>query len=191
MSGLDLCRTLRQRMGSDVRITALTAQTLPEELEEVWRSGFDSVVIKPFREKDLLSELHAAISYFDSRVVEFDLSSILKMSEGDDELFHDNLNVLIEESMKDIHSLKNCLLTLNKPRATEIIHRLAGRIGQAGAKDLFIELRSIENSLRTVTTLEDFSDEIITCSERIKLLIEHIRAASSTSKAINPDHTSR
>ncbi|SEA86921.1 hybrid sensor histidine kinase/response regulator [Pedobacter hartonius] len=55
ISGTELCHLMRERIPADVKIYAMTAQVLPEELEAVLGQGFDGLIMKPFRENDLLA----------------------------------------------------------------------------------------------------------------------------------------
>ena len=55
ISGTELCHMMRERIPADVKIYAMTAQVLPEELEAVLGQGFDGLIMKPFRENDLLA----------------------------------------------------------------------------------------------------------------------------------------
>ena len=57
-SGSKLCELMRGIIPADVKIYAMTAQVLPEELEAVIEQGFDGVIMKPFREDDLLDILN-------------------------------------------------------------------------------------------------------------------------------------
>ncbi|CAM4130756.1 Signal transduction histidine kinase [Pedobacter westerhofensis] len=55
ISGTELCHLMRERIPADMKIYAMTAQVLPEELEAVLGQGFDGLIMKPFRENDLLA----------------------------------------------------------------------------------------------------------------------------------------
>jgi signal transduction histidine kinase/ActR/RegA family two-component response regulator len=57
MHGDELCRRLRKQAGASVRFYAVTAQVLPEEQEELLKSGFDGLLVKPFRTDELLKLL--------------------------------------------------------------------------------------------------------------------------------------
>ncbi len=54
MSGLELCKAMRLKVGTAVKIFAMTAQVLPAETESLLAGGFDGLIRKPFREGDLL-----------------------------------------------------------------------------------------------------------------------------------------
>src|SRR5690606_26515488 len=55
MDGTQLNRALRDKIDSTgVNIYACTAQVLPEEQEQIRAQGFDGLLLKPFKEADLL-----------------------------------------------------------------------------------------------------------------------------------------
>src|SRR5215217_4385458 len=55
MDGVRLCQTLREKVGRYVKIFAITAQVLPDERKFLLQNGFDGLLMKPFREAELLS----------------------------------------------------------------------------------------------------------------------------------------
>src|SRR5690606_25349980 len=82
MDGTQLCRALKKYIPKDVKIIALTAQVLPEEREKVLESGFDGLLMKPFREEQLLAlfnDIHLSINN------KLDTGILEKMTLGDEE----------------------------------------------------------------------------------------------------------
>jgi signal transduction histidine kinase/DNA-binding NarL/FixJ family response regulator/HPt (histidine-containing phosphotransfer) domain-containing protein len=55
LSGTALFELLKPRLDPEVSVFAVTAQVLPEERALLLQQGFDGVVMKPFREQELLS----------------------------------------------------------------------------------------------------------------------------------------
>ncbi|HEY0175142.1 MAG TPA: ATP-binding protein, partial [Pedobacter sp.] len=102
ISGVELCHLMRERIPADVKIYAMTAQVLPEELEAVLQQGFDGLIMKPFRENDLLAVFGTEEGTTIEKIVkepvgevktgpdlsgiEMDISVIEKMTFGDAEL---------------------------------------------------------------------------------------------------------
>jgi signal transduction histidine kinase/CHASE3 domain sensor protein/ActR/RegA family two-component response regulator len=91
MNGLELCKILKAKISSEVKIYALTAQALPEEHEAIMTQGFDGILMKPFRQQELLevlnryatpeTEISVASQYDDS----FSFGALSIISGGDDE----------------------------------------------------------------------------------------------------------
>jgi signal transduction histidine kinase len=86
MDGITLCGLLRERIPENVMIYALTAQAMPEERESVLKQGFDGLLMKPFREKELIALIKNGEQnlYSNSRPA-FNIAAIEKMTFGDPE----------------------------------------------------------------------------------------------------------
>ncbi len=61
MSGLDVCRRLRQSPDTaGLRIVAYTAHAFPAEREEILAAGFDDLLVKPIQREALMAMVAAA-----------------------------------------------------------------------------------------------------------------------------------
>lgn len=172
ISGRELCQQMRRKIPADVKIFAMTAQVLPEELESVLAQGFDGLLMKPFREMDLLSvfRVPGSVAIPVARkviaqpaitsVADFDTSVVEKMTFGDSDLLLKILNRFRDDCEQDSLAL---LAALEKPEFEEarlIVHRIAGRAAQMGAAKLAAEFRLMEIRLDRAGTItaEDAGD---------------------------------
>ena len=142
MTGLELCHILRKKLPASVKFYAITAQVLPDEREMVLSEGFDGLILKPFRAADLLS-------IFEKRALvneppEFDFSSIEKMTFGDQQMLEKILVRFKQDCIDDSEALKCHLEEKDQDKSRLIVHRLAGRTAQMGAKTLAQALRQLE-----------------------------------------------
>ncbi|MFC4142176.1 hybrid sensor histidine kinase/response regulator [Pedobacter mendelii] len=142
MTGLELCHILKKKLPENIKFYAITAQVLPEEREIVLSEGFDGLIMKPFRAEDLLS-------IFDKTEIlteqpEYDFSSIEKMTFGDKEVLEKILNRFKQDCVDDAKELKLYLEENNQDKCRLIVHRLAGRTAQMGAKTLATAFRLLE-----------------------------------------------
>lgn len=147
ISGATLCKMLKNKMQSDVKFYAITAQVLPDERESVLTAGFDGLIMKPFRAQDLLSIFDTEELIAEQIVVEkieFDSSTIEKMTFGNKQMQDKIINRFKEDAIADIKSLKATLIANNLQESRLIVHRLAGRTAQIGAKKLGFEFRQME-----------------------------------------------
>ena len=130
MSGRDLYKELRKQYKKQVQIIAFTAQALPDERSEILSYGFDSLLLKPFKESDLLAALglHAPEISEDGESGVFELFS----RDTEDDLTH------LERSMEEGRLADAELLA----------HRLAGRTAQLGGSKAAFLLRKMEIDLR-------------------------------------------
>lgn len=172
ISGSELCQQMRRKIPADVKIFAMTAQVLPEELESVLAQGFDGLLMKPFREMDLLGVFRVPGSVaipVTQKVIaqpaitngaDFDTSIVEKMTFGDIDLLLKILNRFRDDCEQDSVAL---LAALQKPEFEEarlIVHRIAGRTAQMGAAKLAAEFRLMEIRLDRagIITAEDAGD---------------------------------
>ncbi len=139
MSGIELCRLLKQRMSTDVKFYAITAQVLPDERAEVWNEGFNGIITKPFTAQDLLA-------IFDKVTMPttLDRSLIEKMTMGDKQMQEKIILRFKQDSGEDSALLKEFLAQDDVQKTRLIIHRLAGRLAQIGARELALEFRKME-----------------------------------------------
>src|SRR5690606_38600016 len=150
---------------------ALTAQVLPEERKQLLNKGFNAILMKPFREKDLVNVLKTLDNqtYDDTATVvngsmvedfEFDIDKVQAMTFGDREQTLEILEIVIEESKKDLARMRILLASSEREELTLLIHRMAGRVSQIGAKSLSAEYRKLEIQLEENMDLEVLSSII-------------------------------
>lgn len=175
IGGIALCRQLRQRAPADTTFVALTAEVLPDEIEQILSQGFDRILLKPFREKDLLLTLqnktvnlirHAAAG------TEFDLQVLRSMCDNDPEELKKILRLIHRETLKDLHLLRTLSAEKDLKALKELFHKLAARTGQAGALKLSAAFRTWEQQLGTekgfnkdemhylISALENFAENL-------------------------------
>lgn len=174
MDGIKLCKLLREKVGEDVNIYAITAQVLPDERAFLLENGFDGIVMKPFREAELLAALRehagkdAAILYN----VELDLSSLKKMTYDDTEQLNKVLLRFKEDSLNDGDEIRQALTENDVELLSLLTHRLAGRIAQVGSKDLAKAYRECELKLNSTDRLDEpIKQEIMMLLEKLDLLL--------------------
>jgi signal transduction histidine kinase/CheY-like chemotaxis protein/CHASE3 domain sensor protein len=181
INGLDLCRALRSRVPAHCRIMALTAQALPEERQAILAQGFDGLLMKPFREQELLALIGPAMPIEPPKVMpagvgqQTDFSALIRMTGGEEALLRAVLHQFVVETRQDLKQLQQGLHQPVQGRAPEIvvevIHRLAGRSGQIGAKKLSARLRALEVALRgPQQPLDGWLGEIAVLQQEVKAL---------------------
>ena len=213
LSGTELFKQLKPKLDPNVRIYAVTAQVLPAERANLISLGFDGVVMKPFREQELLSlfkekanddqrstasvgntaatirsaakELQPAITKESSLVevlepeeinVTFDPTYLEKMTFGDRDQLMRILDRFREDSSNDLIELEDALTTNQADVAELLVHRLAGRIAQVGAKPLAAEFRSLEYQIREQASLPaEVREEVAGVIPKLKKLIELVK----------------
>lgn len=165
MNGAELVKRLRKSAPDDVKFFVLTAQALPEERKTLLGMGFDGYLMKPFHSRDLLELLEVSstseipqlpVASADSDTVDdhaghnldFDFSMLTEMTFGDESLLREILDQFVKDSRSDIDSLRHHIAADEPDHAQELMHRMAGRTGQIGARDLSARFRNLEIALR-------------------------------------------
>ncbi|MBX2896734.1 MAG: response regulator [Cyclobacteriaceae bacterium] len=156
INGVDLCRQLRKR-APYLYIVALTAHLLPDERKFIVENGFNRILPKPFRENEFIEALNRKETTIRAATA-LDLTELEKMTDGDKLLMHSIVEEFIIETRKNMLQLEKRMLDKDAAGAREIIHQLAGRVGQFGARPLMKELQRIEQLLANGSTLNEIRE---------------------------------
>lgn len=169
MTGLELCHILKKKLPSKIKFYAITAQVLPEEREMVLSEGFDGIIMKPFRAVDLLSIFEK--TEIVAQHPEFDFSSIEKMTFGDQQLLEKILNRFKQDCIDDSAELQNHISAGDQDKSRLIVHRLAGRTAQMGAKTLAQSFRILEIEIVEKGVEAHIKSEVLTQLKKLDALI--------------------
>ncbi|WP_293311110.1 ATP-binding protein [Pedobacter sp. UBA5917] len=172
MTGFELCHLLKKKLPNNIKFYAITAQVLPEEREMVLSGGFDGLIMKPFRAVDILS-------IFDKTEIlteqpEFDFSSIEKMTFGDQQMLEKILNRFKQDSIDDAASLKEHINDNDQEKCRLLVHRLAGRTAQMGAKTMANAFRILEIEIAEKGLTDHAKSEILLQIKKLDSLITFI-----------------
>lgn len=175
MSGIELCRLVRKQVPDEVLIYALTAQALPDESETVLEHGFNGLLMKPFRESELVA-LVTANKAAGADTPQLNLKAIEKMTFGDPEQTAKILTRFAKDSLHDIKQLKAAITTTEIEKLSLITHRIAGRTAQAGARELAEGFRLAEMQLTGGNELTPaLTENILALAEKLHALALAVR----------------
>ena len=175
INGVDLCHALQKRYRSTTKFVALTAHVLKEEKDSILDEGFDAILTKPFREKELMEVLDYEISVEELSENTPDLSALRQMTLNDEALFQSVLSQFVEETSDDIRQLRS-MLTASDPKAVrEVVHRLSGRLAQIGIRALGAKFSMVETSIVSGKPVDELKDEIQRLVTSVERLISHLR----------------
>ncbi len=177
LSGLEVLKCIReQEQGqSPVKIIALTAQVLPSEQASVLSSGFDGLILKPFKEIDLLNVLGQKIDK--EQADNCSIDTIVKMAGSKEEAVR-IIQCIFDESCKDLKQIKKELWMNNREALSLLVHRMAGRVGQVNAMGYVRQLRHAErelhNGLKGQALKKTINDIINNGDKFLSMLTEQI-----------------
>jgi CheY-like chemotaxis protein len=175
MNGVQLCKALKGRYGTDTKFTALTAHVLPDERDTLIQDGFDAVLTKPFHESELLLALGVHKLQENPVTNTLDFAVVRKMTMGDEALFQSVMQQFLEDSDEDQQKLSEYLKSGDRKQIREIVHKLAGRFGQMGIFALSAKLRDLEISLVDGKSLNDLSEELHAALNETTSLLQGIK----------------
>lgn len=168
LNGIQICNAIRKQKGNTVVVIALTAHALPNEQTALLEHGFDAVLPKPFREHDLLAALGvSSVHELPTTFNDIDFTLLNKMTFGDKVIQASVLNQFIEETAIDITALEQAMQLHRQQSIQEIIHKLAGRIGQIGGVSLSQKLREAEKELLTLGYTDAIQANVILLKDEI------------------------
>lgn len=155
LDGYQLNKELRKKFNKQgipedkIKLYAFTAQALPEEQESIRKQGFDDLLLKPFREEDLLKLLGITPGSNQRKtVVETNVGIEMEILE-DSKI----IELFVKDTIADIEELK---AQKDDPEAQSFtFHRLAGRIGQMGDLKLSFDLKKLEIDTRAGELLKE------------------------------------
>ena len=150
MDGTELNRALRRKIDStDVDIIACTAQVLPEEQEHILAQGFDGLLLKPFKEADLLRLLGITPRPLREEKNHQTVSTIRQLALDDEDQVRNIIDHYLHDTAADLAELKVHYHRNNLSGLELLLHRIAGRTGQIGGTDIAFRFRKMEIDARS------------------------------------------
>ncbi|SKB34742.1 Signal transduction histidine kinase [Parapedobacter luteus] len=149
MDGTQLNRKLRRKITTTgVNIYACTAQVLPEEQEQILAQGFDGLLLKPFKEADLLHLLGVS-QPIQPNGANGEITSIQRFSPDDEVQTHNIIALYTRDTTSDIAALNEYYRAHDLENVELLLHRIAGRTAQIGAEKIAFLLRKMEIDARS------------------------------------------
>lgn len=179
INGVELCKALKKKYPPQTRFIALTAHVFEQEKKQLYDQGFDLVLSKPFREEELLKALGVSRVIAAKEVIveesnAIDLEPLRKMTMNDEALLQSVLLQYKEETSSDLKKLQTCLETKDLKMMREIVHKLAGRLGQMGLDSLSKQLRATETRIEGGASFEEVSPSVRTLYTEVNQITEKL-----------------
>lgn len=161
VSGYDALQLLRQKEQYErLPAFAITANVFAKEKDKLEEVGFDGLILKPFKEKDLLVQIAKVMKLSPQPKVEtpaelpvsqrrnvYDLTEVRKFCMEDEEMLEEVVGDFYSETVQNLIDMNKALDTEDYPHILEIAHKLSSRLGQVkiGASQL---ARQLEEELK-------------------------------------------
>ena len=144
VSGYEVLRILRnQQEYKDLTVLAITANVFAKEKEKLEEVGFDGLILKPFREEELLFRIAKALNLkpiADTKAVTengqaqpglpYDLTDLKKFCMEDEDMLEEVVIDFYSETLQNLIDLNKALDNLDYRIIREIAHKLSSRLGQ-------------------------------------------------------------
>ncbi len=161
VSGYDVLQLLRRKeQYKDLPVFAITANVFAKEKEKLEEVGFDSLILKPFKEKDLLVRIGKVLKLSpepEMAVPEelpvsqkrhvYDLTEVRKFCMEDEEMLEEVVGDFYSETVQNLIDMNKALDVEDYKSILDIAHKLSSRLGQLkiGASKL---ARQLEDELK-------------------------------------------
>ncbi len=175
MNGVEVCQVLKKKYDKRVKFIALTAHVLPEERDSLIQQCFDTVLAKPFHEVELLEALGILGGASGSFEEMPDFATLRQMTMGDESLFQSIIQQFVDESEEDINRLKAHLPEEDRKIIREVVHKMAGRLGQMGAFSLSTKFHDLEVMLVAARPYKELSHDLETVVQETLSLLKNVR----------------
>jgi CheY-like chemotaxis protein len=120
MNGIEATRNIRKMPhGSSVRIVAVTAHALEEEMQEILAAGSDQCIRKPYRDAEIFEALERQLGVR----FQFELTQDEPIRTDEVAVSRDELSAMPAEALTELAAV---LETLNVSRSRDAIQRLCG-----------------------------------------------------------------
>ena len=179
MNGMQLFDKIKNKFSGKTKFIALTAQALPEERTEILEHGFDNILLKPFKEQDLMSLFKMTarpkdnVGTFKNRESGWDCTVLQGMLSKEE--VAKILEQYLIETKNDIAMLKDAVNSSDVGAASILLHRISGRTSQIGAKDLGMLLRKLEIEIHNHNRIEH--EPLNAAIAKMKDLMEEIESS--------------
>jgi CheY-like chemotaxis protein/anti-sigma regulatory factor (Ser/Thr protein kinase) len=182
IDGTQICQTIKTIAKQRVDIYALTAEVMPEDKKRIINKGFTAIINKPFKETDLLEILHQTKQECKlTDEIKIDISDLQKLSVDDPDFLQNIMSTVSEETSKDLQELEKCINHEDIENTLLIIHRLAGRTGQVGAREVSGTLRDTETLIKKGAPIDTIKKRL---AENCILTQDFLTAVSKIQKEI-------
>src|SRR5690554_267229 len=166
VSGYQALQLLRNREEyKDLPTLAITANVFAKEKDKLEEVGFDGLILKPFKEKDLIVQIAKVVKLHPqpqstSPVMEepmssgkyaYDLTDIRKFCMDDEELLEEVVVDFYSETVQNLIDMNKALDSQDYKTILEIAHQLSSRLGQV-KMDASKVARQLEDDLKSGRT---------------------------------------
>lgn len=160
MDGIEATKRIRNTLGIDTPIIALSANAFKTEIDQCYIIGMNDYVTKPFEEKFLIDSIHKNLKKQKSMETSgpkttanltklYDISGLNDLTGGDDECLGQLVDLFIGQTRTGVTELKEALKTKDLKKIFEVSHQLKPSLDGFNIDSLKDEIREIEKDAKS------------------------------------------
>ena len=184
MDGYQTTIYIRNELKNEIPIIAMTAHSLVGEQQKCFDIGMNAYVAKPFKQQDLLNEIHSVIEINAKKQLEIsndeqilaitqnkkniDLSYLDELSGGNNDFRNEMLELFITKIPKDLNLLENAIHEKDYIVLKSIAHEMKSSLTMFRLDDEFALLEQIEKKAINSTISSESMDEFVNFKNELK-----------------------
>lgn len=178
MDGLEATRIIRQRLGMDIPVIALTANAFKKEIDQCLKSGMNDYVTKPFEEIVLMQAIRRNLPRKRNAGTAplYDLSKLIELSRGNDAFVKKMVNLFVEQTRLSLEQFKEAISQSNHERIKEVAHRIKPSIDNMGIVSLKNVIRVVEQEAADGQPFTMLLPKIMQVETVLKQVLEKLEA---------------
>ncbi len=184
VSGFDAIKLIRKNSKlNNIPAIALTANVFAKDKEKLEEAGFDGLVLKPFKEKDLLMEIvklikltsvESSFSLMEPLIGKespfYDLSELNRFCMGDETILHEIISDFYSHTCLDLLKINKAMDEQDYDTVKSIAHQLSSRLAQLKISASNIA-RSIEEEIKQ-NRIESVHDKVWQLTEMVHKVLD-------------------
>lgn len=173
INGVDLCQAMQKKYPASTRFVALTAHVFPQEKRFLEEKGFHFVLSKPFHEEELMGlfGISQNASVANETPGEIDLEPLRKITLYDENLLQAVIEQFREETTAELTQMEIAIADSDRVTIRDIVHKLAGRVGQVGVLSLSLKLRDTETRIEKGEDFNSILPNLLAQRDEVKALV--------------------
>ncbi len=191
MDGIEATKTIRNTLGLQIPVIALTANAFKTEIEACRAVGMNDYITKPYEEQALIELMSLYHPGAEEEVQEednlktaeeallYDLTNLTEISGGDQEFVNRMLILFAEQSRSTLGELELAHSGGNYAEIARLAHRIKPSIDNMGIHSLKQTIRELEKTARENPQPQTVSNLLTVVSEVLNKVILQVKNAKA------------
>jgi PAS domain S-box-containing protein len=189
MDGFETTRTIREKLGLELPIIALTANAFKSELERCVKIGMNDYVTKPFEEEKLMGvilkqlRLGATPLQIHTTVAEptitagklYNLDKLIALTRNDNAYVQKMIGIFIEQTSQAIDQIQKASGQSDLESLYQVAHKIKPSLGSMGVDVLYQTIRDVEQKAIDRLDTPELKKQVDVLVTTLQQLIEQLK----------------